>query len=152
MDVGVSGFVLSNALVARERAPPVRVALRRVLPLLALGLATLAGKRGVDYQQHVSEYGLHWNFFFTLACVALGAAALDAALGVAPALRARPGALGAALLAAHEGLLARGGAREWVLRAPRVGLLSANKEGVASCLGYPRPRGAARAPIPILRG
>ena len=70
MDVGVGG--LRSARSSSPSARRARVALRRALPLLALGAATLAGKRGVDYQQHVSEYGVHWNFFFTLAGVALG--------------------------------------------------------------------------------
>jgi GWT1 len=50
-----------------------------VSPLLVMGLARLAVHEAVNYQRHESEYGLHWNFFFTSVAVALSAAALEAA-------------------------------------------------------------------------
>ena len=138
MDVGVGGFVLSNALVVPERAA--RVALRRALPLLALGAATLAGKRGVDYWQHVSEYGVHWNFFFTLAGVALRAAGLRARR--APRC-ARDPALGARC-SRHTGLCSRARARDWALRAPRVGLRARTRRA-SRAASVPPSRGAARS-------
>lgn len=57
--------------------------LKTMVPLLVLGSARLATTKGLDYQacararptpssrartqEHVSEYGVHWNFFYTLA-------------------------------------------------------------------------------------
>lgn len=40
------------------------------------GLLRLLFTRWVDYQQPVGEYGVHWNFFFTLAAVRLLTAAV----------------------------------------------------------------------------
>ena len=40
--------------------------LRRNLPLFMLGFFRLALVKYFGYHEHVSEYGIHWNFFFTL--------------------------------------------------------------------------------------
>lgn len=48
-----------------------KTALQSTCPLILLGLGRIVSTRGIDYQVHVGEYGVHWNFFFTLAAVAL---------------------------------------------------------------------------------
>jgi hypothetical protein len=83
--------------------------------------------------QVVSEYGTHWNFFFTLALVAAAAAVATPASARATALCA------AALLLLHQAALLCGIA-QWVEHTPRRGLLSANKVGRA-----PAPGSLARA-------
>ena len=82
MDVGVGAFLMAHGLTspeARESRPPaarekgrghlVWVTLKQVLPLLVLGLVRLLSVKATDYQEHVTEYGVHWNFFFTIAAV-----------------------------------------------------------------------------------
>ena len=51
--------------VRRKRAG-VNRAVRKALPLALLGLLRFTVNYLVKYQQHLSEYGTHWNFFFTL--------------------------------------------------------------------------------------
>ncbi|KAL8717548.1 MAG: hypothetical protein Q9225_005213 [Loekoesia sp. 1 TL-2023] len=80
MDMGVGSFVFAAGVVSarpvlKARAvgetsdvgASLKAAIRHSLPLLALGLIRLYSVKGLDYAEHVSEYGVHWNFFFTLA-------------------------------------------------------------------------------------
>ena len=38
-------------------------------PLVVLGIMRIISLKFTDYQEHASEYGIYWNFFFTLAVV-----------------------------------------------------------------------------------
>lgn len=85
MDIGVGAFLMAHGLTAPEartsRAPDskrrglgyllrlVAATLRGVLPLLVLGFLRLLSVKSTGYQEHVTEYGVHWNFFFTIAVV-----------------------------------------------------------------------------------
>lgn len=78
MDTGVGFFVVSNAIVSHEArgkgsALPawhqLKEAVVSSLPLLILGFARLLTVKGADYHEHITEYGVHWNFFFTLAAL-----------------------------------------------------------------------------------
>ncbi|KAH9606104.1 hypothetical protein KSS87_017744 [Heliosperma pusillum] len=81
MDLGVGSFVLANAIVSRQarnvHSSGLKTALNSTCPLIFLGLARLVSTAGVDYQVHVGEYGVHWNFFFTLAGVSLLTSAIN---------------------------------------------------------------------------
>lgn len=128
MDAGVGAFVVSSGLSA-GRAPTLAGEARGSWYLLLIGGASALAKRGVNYQEHVSEYGVHWNFFVTLAALRL----LRGLFRVPPRLGL---ASGAALAAAYETALRLGGLQEYVLRAPRDSLLSANREGLCSTAGF----------------
>jgi phosphatidylinositol glycan class W len=72
--------------------------LRAALPLVALGGARLVATSVVGYQQHVGEYGLAWNFFWSIAGVSLATLALPVPPGWL-------GPLGLAVSGAHQALL-----------------------------------------------
>mmetsp|Transcript_26569 Transcript_26569/g.42573 ORF Transcript_26569/g.42573 Transcript_26569/m.42573 type:complete len:243 (+) Transcript_26569:203-931(+) len=76
MDIGVGGFVIANAVVLglNDTYAKLRVTFSKTLSstglLVMIGLLRLALVKSVDYQEHVSEYGLHWNFFFhSCSCI-----------------------------------------------------------------------------------
>ena len=78
MDMGVGSFVFTAGVVSVRsslkegtgRPTPLStrlvVSFRHALPLLVLGTIRLVSVKGLDYAEHVTEYGVHWNFFFTL--------------------------------------------------------------------------------------
>ncbi|KAG0559069.1 hypothetical protein KC19_10G076700 [Ceratodon purpureus] len=133
MDIGVGSFVVANALVSRQarNLPPSKHGgvLRNTSPLLLLGFVRLILTKFLDYQEHVGEYGVHWNFFFTLAGVAL----LTSLISISPS-RCLP--LGIIILSVYQMLLSSG-LNVYLLSPMRgPGFLSLNKEGIASTFGY----------------
>ncbi|KAK3309522.1 GWT1-domain-containing protein [Chaetomium strumarium] len=145
MDMGVGSFVFSAGVVAsrpvlKERAEGrttplshrLMRALRHSLPLLALGLVRLLSVKGLDYAEHVTEYGVHWNFFFTLGFLPPFVALFQSALKVVPSYA------GLALLLAvlYQVVLESTDLKAYILAGPRTNLLSMNREGVFSFWGY----------------
>ncbi|GAB5593512.1 Glucosaminyl phosphatidylinositol (GlcN-PI) nositol acylation protein [Umbelopsis nana] len=140
MDLGVGAFVFSSGVVsgrayAHHGAAPNLLSnfaksLRSSLPLLTLGFIRLLATKSVNYQEHNSEYGLHWNFFFTLGFLPPFTAIAASLSTYIPF-----SVLGLSTAIAYQAMLAHG-LQNWVLDAPRVDLVSANKEGICSFVGY----------------
>ncbi|KAI8096335.1 GWT1-domain-containing protein [Halteromyces radiatus] len=141
MDVGVGSFVFSSGVVAsraysQQNAQQTLLhrmtnACRSCLPLLLLGGIRLLLTRSVDYQLHNSEYGLHWNFFMTLGLLPPFVTLITSLKNKVPFSY-----LGWGIVIGYQYLLHQQGLQTWVLEAPRVDLLSANKEGICSFMGY----------------
>eukprot|EP00842_Homolaphlyctis_polyrhiza_P004676 jgi/Hompol1/5209/HPOL_004233-RA len=138
MDVGVGAFVFSSGLVYGSRIKNVQSTsfsrllktLRSCLPVLVLGFARMLLTKSVNYQEHVTEYGVHWNFFFTLAFISV----LLTLQGIAlPGVNLASAGLG--LIVGYEYLLSKG-LQEYILNAPRVDVISMNREGICSLIGY----------------
>ncbi|KAL1836873.1 hypothetical protein VTJ49DRAFT_4539 [Mycothermus thermophilus] len=145
MDMGVGSFVFSAGIVASRavlrgqaegRVTPLWTRLarsvRHSLPLLALGLVRLFSVKAVDYAEHVTEYGVHWNFFFTLGFLPPLVALCQSGLRLVPSYA------GLALLLAvmYQLALEFAGLKSYILAGPRTNLLSMNREGVFSFWGY----------------
>lgn len=145
MDMGVGSFVFSAGVVAARSALkqqasrssvglPSRLytAMRHSLPLLILGFIRLYTVKGLDYAEHVTEYGVHWNFFFTLAFIPPFMALVDSLSSGVPSY-----ALLAVILAiVYEAVLDFTNLKGYILTAHRTDWLSKNREGVFSLLGY----------------
>ena len=113
-------------------------ALRTALPVLILGIARVWSVKAVDYAEHVSEYGVHWNFFFTMGLLPIAMALADPILSALPAQVPSYALLGMAIMLVQGfALEARAtGLQMWALTAPRTDLLSQNREGIISFVGY----------------
>jgi phosphatidylinositol glycan class W len=78
MDMGVGSFVFSQGIVSAIPVvkdpgvlhqlviPKLKHTMRKSLPILFLGLMRVILVKGTEYPEHVTEYGVHWNFFITL--------------------------------------------------------------------------------------
>jgi glucosaminylphosphatidylinositol acyltransferase len=145
MDMGVGSFVFSAGVVAARpvlkersagRSTPLGrrllYSMRHSLPLLILGVVRLLSVKGLDYAEHVSEYGVHWNFFFTLGALPPFVAAFQSALNVVPSYAALAMILGVGYQIALDSTQLTA----YVLTAPRVDLISQNREGIFSFFGY----------------
>ena len=142
MDVGVGSFVFTAGVVGAKatlrNAQPTRLSSRlskssrHSLPLFILGFVRLYSVKGLDYAEHVTEYGVHWNFFFTLALLPPFMALLQSILSYAPYY----GAWSFVIVVAYEIALDYTELKGYILTAPRVTLLSQNREGVFSFFGY----------------
>jgi phosphatidylinositol glycan class W len=81
-----------------------------------------------DYQEHASEYGIHWNFYTTIALVSIMMVFLrnpDYALPVA-----------FLLMIGYELVLKEFNLVNYIFYAPRTEFISANREGIATLVGY----------------
>lgn len=112
------------------RAHQLRHALLSTLPVLTLGLGRLISVKATNYQEHVGEYGVHWNFFLTIAAVNL----LTTIVNPGPRVLLP---LGAAVLCGYQLLLTGFDWSDWVHSDTREGSwVSLNKEGLSSLWGY----------------
>ena len=147
MDLGVGSFVFSAGVVSaravlKSRAAGSRKtsfagrligALRHSVPLLVLGLIRLWSVKGLDYAEHVTEYGVHWNFFFTLGLLPPFVEIFDSLAVLIPSYEAL--ALGVVVL--YQVALESTELKGFILVAPRgPDLFSKNREGIFSFIGY----------------
>ncbi|KAI9665303.1 MAG: Glucosaminyl phosphatidylinositol (GlcN-PI) nositol acylation protein [Alyxoria varia] len=147
MDLGVGSFVFSAGTMAArpilkqnlsktaQKGLTARLvaAGRHSLPLLVLGFARLVSVKASDYNEHESEYGRHWNFFFTLGFIPPFVAVFDAVLyRILPSY----GILALLLGAGYQVLLDSTDLIKYILIAPRTDVISMNREGIFSFIGY----------------
>lgn len=133
MDLGVGSFVVANSLVSRQARNIMSISLKSAMkataPLLILGIIRILSTTGVDYQVHVGEYGVHWNFFFTLAAVSV----LTHLINIHPNYC---GTFALLILIAYQICLILG-LNEYLLSNSRGSdIISQNKEGLFSIFGY----------------
>ncbi|KAK4974070.1 Glucosaminyl phosphatidylinositol (GlcN-PI) nositol acylation protein [Elasticomyces elasticus] len=149
MDMGVGSFVFSAGLVSAKAVLKDRMtterygksksfvtrfveAVRHSIALFALGVIRLWAVKGLDYAEHVTEYGVHWNFFFTLALIPPAVALLRPLLDRVFS----QGGFALIIAVAYEAVLTYSDLSRYIITAPRVDFLSKNREGIFSFIGY----------------
>uniref|UniRef100_A0A1I7ZPF6 Phosphatidylinositol-glycan biosynthesis class W protein n=1 Tax=Steinernema glaseri TaxID=37863 RepID=A0A1I7ZPF6_9BILA len=142
MDIGAAAFVFvmgAAETIRLSRKDSQKTSLRSLvkssrmtLVLVAIGMCRTIILPLLNYQLHVTEYGTHWNFFYTLAVIK--------AFSIMHSLICNGNfsmILGFALCGLHEYLLTGLGYKIWILSdAGRDTWVSANREGIFSILGY----------------
>lgn len=127
-----SDAATNKSTVAKKRSSWVSrqlQSLKTVIPLLVLGLGRFTVIKAFGYQEHVSEYGMHWNFFMTLAGITLLVTAISVPLSYSSLLASF-------ILIVYHYVLEGMGVAQWIIEAPRDNFFSQNREGILSCWGY----------------
>ena len=162
MDLGAGSFMISGGFVssyARHSTTSASVAaystasywkaikptLIRSVPLIIMGMIRLLTTKGLEYQEHVSEYGVHWNFFFTLTVVGIASTMVrfDSVQILGPGnFKVCPWLL----LVFHQLALSKYGMQTYIEDGDRqcaeekaswvCNFFAANREGILGCLGY----------------
>ncbi|XP_006799626.1 phosphatidylinositol-glycan biosynthesis class W protein [Neolamprologus brichardi] len=142
MDFGVGAFIFANALVCPEarrrnisgsKMSHVAKQLLSVWPLVAIGMGRLVSVKMTSYHEHVTEYGVHWNFFFTLSIVRVVVSVL---LVVLPTSLLWIFAL--LISGFYQFTLETSGLKAFIIHNSdrEKDFLHANKEGLFSIFGY----------------
>jgi phosphatidylinositol glycan class W len=144
MDLGVGSFVFSMGLVSARGTlidtflsvqPSFLTSLQKsakeTFLVLCLGVIRLIFVKSLDYHEHVTEYGVHWNFFMTLGLLPPFVCLLDFLTYQVPTV-----VLSLLITVGYELLLNFTNLSAYILVAPRTELISENKEGIFSFIGY----------------
>ncbi|KAG1803939.1 GWT1-domain-containing protein [Suillus plorans] len=143
MDIGVGSFVFSQGVVSAipiikdisylqaPILPKLKTVSRKMIPIIVLGIVRVVLVKGTEYPEHVTEYGVHWNFFLTLALLPITEVLLHPII-----LRIPVALLGLWIGVLHQFALSSGGMKDFLLNASRSNVIFANKEGLISLLGY----------------
>ncbi|ESP05631.1 hypothetical protein LOTGIDRAFT_181424 [Lottia gigantea] len=144
MDSGVGCFVMANAIVSPEargkhqgdRCKMILNSIKSCLPLVLLGLVRVVSVKNLDYHEHVTEYGVHWNFFITLAAVKIFSTVLFTVFPVSFS-----GIVSIIIAVLYQYVLSYRGLSDYIRNGRngqdvRTDLIDANREGIYSSIGY----------------
>ncbi|KAI5959016.1 GWT1 [Candida pseudojiufengensis] len=151
MDLGVGSFVFSMGLVnsrqiikSQLHSKTYKFSLTswiniitkntvKALPILILGIVRFISVKQLEYQEHITEYGIHWNFFITLGLLPILLGILDPLLNLIPRV-----IIGFTLLGINELILQSTNVLEVILTENNrlTNFITMNKEGIYSFLGY----------------
>jgi phosphatidylinositol glycan class W len=133
MDVGIGSFIISSALTSKYARGiyyhHLHMNVSRFLVLI-LGILRMIVLKVINYQEHVSEYGIHWNFFVTLFFIWLIA---DIVHHLCP--RVAIPYISIAILLIYQYILSTTVLTDYMFSATRNNFFSSNREGIVSLFG-----------------
>lgn len=148
MDMGVGSFVFGAGVVSARQELKDELkddranrstflerfnnSLRHSIPLLALGFIRLYSVKASNYQEHVTEYGVHWNFFFTLGLLPPLVTIFQAFFRIIPSYQA----LAFIIVLPYEMSFWYSDVGYYIFTAERTDFFSSNREGIYSLIGY----------------
>lgn len=153
MDLGAASFCISGGMVSsfakgRRNHNGMHV-VKKSIPLLVMGIIRLITTKGLEYQEHVSEYGVHWNFFFTLSAVSLISWMIRGFFSSNKRVNSNiilSLMVPCAILVLYQHALSKHGMQRYIENAPRhcemnvdnhlCNLFAANREGILGSIGY----------------
>jgi len=136
MDIGVGAFVASNAMASSDaKSNDMKLnslILTKTLPLLVVGIIRWGSTAAIGYHVDATEYGVHWNFFFSLFVVKVAGPILIRSFRRIPPLF-----LGIILIIGYELILQKTGLDDIILdrNHERNTFFLQNKEGICSSIG-----------------
>ncbi|KAL3232502.1 GPI-anchored wall transfer protein 1 [Nakaseomyces bracarensis] len=147
MDLGVGSFVFSNGVVSaralfKEKLRPSNSktsAIKKIIggfrsgvTLLVLGLCRLYFVKNLEYQEHVTEYGVHWNFFITLSLLPPVLVILDPLTAYIPQC-----IFALSFSLCYEYFMIKDDKfLNYLILSDRSNIFNANREGIVSFIGY----------------
>eukprot|EP00055_Hartaetosiga_balthica_P008134 m.29252 g.29252 ORF g.29252 m.29252 type:complete len:489 (-) comp6135_c0_seq1:321-1787(-) len=144
MDMGVgamvfaAGFVSVNTMSSKRNTINKKMwvsshLFKRATPLLLLGFARLIAVKATAYHEVVAEYGVHWNFFFTMAILFF----VHGFVSNLEVLNPNTPLLACAFtMTAYQYALSVHHLDKYILEAPRENLFSKNREGILGLIGF----------------
>ena len=126
--------------------------LRKMIPLLVMGTLRLLTHKGIEYPEHHSEYGIHWNFFYTLAFL-IPITSFIKSYGYTPKNHPN-GYVPILIFITYQYVLSYYGLQDFIVHAPRTcpvlsttttssflthivcDMWYANREGIVGCISY----------------
>lgn len=132
MDIGIAMFIISSALTSKyargitesSRSTYSYIFKRGVI--LLLGIGRLITLKLINYQEHNTEYGVHWNFFVTIFFIWIITDVINTLFS-----RTIIAILCVVVLVSYQFTLC-GPLTEYVFYSDRNTFLGANREGVCS--------------------
>lgn len=148
MDMGVGSFVfsmglvnsrsiikqkLSNSKSSQKYGNLVVSNIKKSIPMLVIGFIRFLSVKGLEYQEHETEYGIHWNFFFTLGFLPIFIAILNPLFEILPRFL-----IALLITGGYEFALCKVNLLTFILRTDNRldNIITMNKEGIFSFFGY----------------